>query len=85
MSKLYPITLLLTTTIDIFLLCNETHYFLDEVDGMTLQHLATVGTSENLRFHKNRPKAYKAGNDTAVPQGQADISDQVGSVERFGT
>ena len=26
------------------------HYFLDEeVDGMTLQHLATVGTSENLR------------------------------------
>lgn len=34
----------------VFVLCNETlSLLLDEVDGMTLQHLATVGTSESLR------------------------------------
>ena len=26
------------------------HYFLDEVDGMTLQQLAIVGTTENPRL-----------------------------------
>ena len=35
----------------VFVLCNETLSLLldEEVDGMTLQHLAMVGTSENLR------------------------------------
>ena len=35
----------------VFVLCNETLSLLldEEVDGMTLQHLAMVGTSESLR------------------------------------